>query len=506
MISWMTAMTSAPASGPARLESGKALAQAYCAACHLFPEPDLLDRKTWAEQTLWRMKVRMGLAPEDLKRYPDFERIKASGSVLSAPLCTPDEFRQIADYYLASAPLNALPQAQRPAIESGVPGFRFEPGSFRIPPPATTLVHISRASKRIYAAHAETKTLHVLDASGQEVDAIAVGNVPVALTETSRGLYVTMIGQFLPSEEALGEMTLLERQGERFRPSRVFFQHAPRFTHSEFADLNGDGRMDLAACYFGYFTGRFVWHESLGGGEYREHVLYPKPGAVRSVARDFNGDGRRDLAVLIAQETEAMFLFLNNGQGQFTHQAVFQHSPCHGHTYFEVADFNRDGLDDFLVTNGDNGEYPSPTKRYHGVRIYLNRGNLRFEESWFFPMNGAFKAVARDFDGDGDLDIAAISFFPDYRHSPEESFVLLQNQGGMRFRAFSFPEAVSGRWLTMDAEDLDGDGDIDLALGSYIRGPSEVPEQVATKWEAEGRSVVLLRNSHRNASVDARTP
>jgi hypothetical protein len=149
------------------------------------------------------------------------------------------------------------------------------------------------------------------------------------------------------------------------------------------------------------------------------------------------------------------------------------------------------------VTNGDNGEYPSPTKRYHGLRLYTNRGNYRFEETFFYPLNGAFRALARDFDGDGDLDIAAISFFPDYRQSPEESFVYLEHQGGLKFSAATFRECISGRWLTMDAGDLDGDGDLDLVLGSYIRGPSAVPMFLMKDWETIGPSFVILRNQLR---------
>ena len=94
------------------------------------------------------------------------------------------------------------------------------------------------------------------------------------------------------------------------------------------------------------------------------------------------------------------------------------------------------------MTNGDNADFTtSPTKPYHGIRIYLNRGNLRFEEAWFFHLNGAYKAIARDFDQDGDLDIAAISFFPDYERSPRESFVYLENQGGLNFTASGLDEA-----------------------------------------------------------------
>jgi hypothetical protein len=219
---------------------------------------------------------------------------------------------------------------------------------------------------------------------------------------------------------------------------------------------------------------------------------------VKSVVHDFNHDGRQDIAVLMAQEQETLYLLLNDGNGQFsTNHIVFTKPPIYGHTGFEVVDFNKDGLEDFLVTNGDNGEYPSPAKRYHGIRLYLNRGNLRFEESWFFPLNGAFCAKARDFDGDGDLDIAAISFFPDYEKSPRESFVYLENKGNMQFTASTFEQCIAGRWLVMDAGDLDGDGDIDLVLGAYINGPSAVPAWLKRDWDRYAPSILVLRNKLR---------
>jgi len=150
-----------------------------------------------------------------------------------------------------------------------------------------------------------------------------------------------------------------------------------------------------------------------------------------------------------------------------------------------------------LVVNGDNGEYASSLKNYHGVRIYLNRGGNRFEEAYFFPLDGATKAMARDFDGDGDQDIAAISFYPDYQKSPRESFVYLENQGNLKFSPWTFPQCISGRWIVMDVGDVDDDGDMDILLGSYIHGPTKVPDFLSKTWERQGPSLMILKNNRR---------
>jgi len=44
---------------------------------------------------------------------------------------------------------------------------------------------------------------------------------------------------------------------------------------------------------------------------------------------------------------------------------------------------------------------------------------------------------------------------------------------------------------------VDGDGDLDIVLGSYIRGPTKVPEFMSQSWEKQGPSLIILKNNRR---------
>jgi len=490
-------------SSPEFLVQGRELARLHCQGCHHQPEPDQLDKVTWHEQTLPRMSIRLGFMPQSIDRHPEADLLKASGRFATTPYIPVSDWKAITNYYVSSAPEKPLPQARSQPIRVGLKSFRVEPAAAAESGGLeTTLVRIDSQNRRLFVGDARRKTLELRGPDGSLRQTQTIGNVPVGLSFGSSMGLLASIGSFMPSDRPLADVRRWDGTLGSLATASPILTNLPRVTQAILEDLNGDGREDLIVSAFGNVMGRFSWHENLGGGKYTEHVLLDRPGAICAQVLDFNQDGRPDIGVLVAQETESFFIFINRGAGQFSMQVGFQQSPLFGHTSFDVADLDGDGRPDLVVTNGDNGEYASPIKRYHGIRVYMGRPDLTFKESFFYPLNGAFKAFVRDFDQDGHPEIAAISYFPDYSKSPEEGFVCLENRGNFRFVAATFKESLAGRWLTLDCGDLDADGDEDLVLGSHIHGPSPVPDNLKANWERDRIPFMILRNT----TVDRKGP
>ena len=479
------------------LTRGESLAKQYCATCHLFPEPQLLNKYTWINQVLPRMAIRMGLSPKSINRHPESEALWKSGRFSKKPTILNIDFQAIVKYYESNAPEVPIDKKNKIKIGLSLQQFTAQPSRFRRNVGAVNMIRIDEKRKQIFHSDGLNKYLDVIDSNGAWVESLKVGNVPVGFDENEEEFFLTMIGTFSPSDIPRGELALIQKKNGRFVKSKTLLSKIPRPTHTNFSDLNADGKKDLIVSMYGNNIGRLSWFERMNDDQLQEHIILPRSGTLSTAIHDFNDDGHPDIAALIAQEMEAMYVFLNNGKGTFEPRIIFQEHPLMGHSSFELTDFNMDGKPDFVVTSGDNGEYPSPPKYYHGIRVYLNKGDIKFKKSLSIPLNGAFRALARDYDKDGDTDIAAISYFPNYKTSPRESFVYLENING-QFKANTFRTCISGRWLTMDAGDIDGDGDIDLALGNYAYGPNKaihIPEFLMKTWEQSGPPVMILYNN-----------
>ena len=498
------------------LERGEALAATYCGGCHMRPHPDILPKRSW-EAALGYMGYWLGI--EDLSfldDHPDFvrENVASRHQVLlrenafpSAPLLTAADWEALRGYYVAAAPEVALEPTGKPALDWDLARFDVFRTSYRPDPVAvTTLVHIRESGREVYLGDSIGRTLTVLGSDGR----IKAGPrqfrpeiTPVDLEFVNGTGYLGSIGDLMstqPAEARVAHIAAIELVADSITnaTSRVVLDGLYRMADMKPADVNGDGALDFIVCGFGGIAGNVSLYASQPDGSYAESVLLNLPGAVKAEVHDFNDDGVPDIMLLVSDAREGLHILENLGNGQFARHTVFETHPAYGHTYFELHDFNGDGRMDVLAVNGDNVDSDpyNTRKNYHGVRIYLNRGGYSFDEAYFYPMYGAFIAKAADFDTDGDLDIAAISFYPEFTAARPESFAYLQNDGSLSFEAFSSEEVMRGRWMTMDIGDIDGDDDVDVVLGAgYIPvgmfGQMDLYEELARS----GPAALILKNT-----------
>lgn len=157
---------------------GEQLARTYCAACHAFPEPQLLDKKTWASGVLPQMALRLGITTGSL-----YDEISRDPNMVVLPTRVPEpDWEKIVAYYRQTAP-DSLPYQKLPAEPQIDPPFfrtaAFAPGiqSSAI----ITLLKIDSTHRRIFVGEAGTNTLRVFDWNRRLLSSLTLGSPPTDL-------------------------------------------------------------------------------------------------------------------------------------------------------------------------------------------------------------------------------------------------------------------------------------------------------------------------------------
>lgn len=478
----------------ASIEAGAQLAVKYCQSCHLLPDPSLLDAKTWEEGALPAMGPMLGIFKHLYHNYPNGKRDPNLDSNFypSKPLLTHEEWQSIIDYYTATSP-DSLLQPGPSVVSEGLPGFKFVPTSFKVANPTSSYIKIDTANHQLMLADLFTQYLYRFNSDLSIKDSVNTKSAVVDIEHNNNQMLLCNIGEINPNNKKLGTASfIMVAQGGTLKAdTATFLNRLARPVQISPADFNKDGITDYLVCEFGFMQGSLSLYTVDKNGAFTKQLLRNVPGAEKAYIQDYNKDGLPDIWVLFAQGDEGVFLFTNKGNGKFDQQHVLRFPSVYGSTFFELVDFNKDGYQDIIFTCGDNADYSQVLKPYHGIYIFLNDGKNNFKQQYFYHMNGCYKALARDYDNDGDLDIAAISFFADYAKNEDEGFLYLENTGNNSFKSYSLPEARAGRWLTMDAGDLDGDGRTDLVLGNFSYGP--IMMQPKVDW-VKGASFLFLKN------------
>ncbi|OAQ40307.1 hypothetical protein A5893_04965 [Pedobacter psychrophilus] len=454
------------------IKEGEVLAAQYCQSCHKLPNPSLLSKQIWIEGAMPTMGPFFGINSFKGIAYHKIKDVDAS-YFPSEPTLDSLQWQKISDYYYNAAP-EFLPNQDKDISKVKVlPFFEVEmPESkdFFVKISTTTFVKIDTTVNphRVIVHDASAQKLLIFD---KNLNLLKANNGLGLITDldfNANQILACNIGETLEgNNQRKGNIRLLKinEKGEVSK-GKILFDKLARPIKITHADFDNDGRLDLLASEFGNVIGGLSLMLNKGNDAYDQIVLKNVPGVSNTIPFDYNKDGLKDIWALFAQGNEGVFLFTNKGKGKFEEKQVLSFPPSYGSTWFDLVDFNKDGHPDIIYTCGDNADYTPILKPYHGVYIFLNDGKNNFSQKYFYPINGCYKAIARDFDKDGNIDIAAISFFPSSLQ-PEEAFNYLKNNGNYLFSPFKLPlNTPFEKGITMDVADLDGDGKLDIVLGN----------------------------------------
>lgn len=223
-------------------------------------------------------------------------------------------------------------------------------------------------------------------------------------------------------------------------------------------DWDLDGDMDLVVSNFDpSFRDKveiFLNNGSLSFSSSQSFV--PGPNVRFGPSRDLNGDNASDI-VAFTQNSPDIYVFINKTDGSFEDPVTLRGAVRE----LAVADFNQDGNPDIAGASSD------------GPLIHFNRDGFKnapldIEEDG----SGIHSHVAGDFDGDGDLDLATVSFENNLHR-------VILNDGlgnlsfGGSFQSESRPYAVT-------SGDYNGDGNADLAVVNSSSFTQTVSVSLAT--------------------------
>ena len=470
---------------------GEELAKAYCASCHKFVPPSALDKQTWQTGIFPAMGPRMGIYSHKGIEYESGKGAQNTDGIFpNERMLDEDQWQKIIEYYIGNAPVKTAPQQRSENYTLDLSLFSVMTIASNSVSPIISLVKV-KESGGFFIYDANSKGLASMNGKGETEFFTNIPNPVSSIVPYKKGFLITNIGSLMPSDVWKGQINYATVNNGAVILNKQIRDKVERPVKIVLADLNGDKVDDIVVCGYGHNKGDFYW---LDGVSYAKKSIKNIPGAISTQAVDYDKDGDMDLFTLFAQGTEQIVYFENDGKGKFKETTIKEFIPVRGSTSIQIVDLNKDGHLDILYTSGDNADHSVVFKNYHGVYIYLGNGTKQFEQSFFYPMNGAFKALTSDFDGDGDLDIAAISFFADYVKQPYEGFLYFEQTSDMKFKVSTNPQTYKGRWLTMDVGDIDKDGDDDIVLGNFSVGPTIMPETIYKTWMEGPAAMILLNN------------
>ncbi len=447
---------------------GEALVQIKCTKCHALTPINALPKDVWLNHVLVSMAPMLNISTYGSSFFKQDARDTTGASIV--------EYLAIAAYYKKFAPDTLLPAKKPSPLLEDWAGFTLKKPIPLKTTSFTTMVAYNPANKKLYSGDAVNEKLYTWDATLKSDSLATLPSAPVNISfdKDADGKnigYVSAIGRMAPIDFPNGKIVKVGLDAAHVNDDQTHIAaDLPRPVQTLTGDFDKDGVNEIVVLGQGNKKGAVYLLKQASDKTYTQQVVLDKEGSVQAVKGDFNKDGWLDIMVLTGTGDEGLWLLTNNQKGGFTTKKLLSFPPTNSSTSFQLVDMDRDGKLDLVYTCGYNYHDSRILKPYHGVYIFSNTGDWDFKQKWFYPINGCTKAIAADFDGDGDIDIATIAFFADMQNTPQEEFVYFEQSKPLDFKAHAVPVSKYGRWMCMETADLNNDGQLDIILGNYANG------------------------------------
>jgi len=231
-------------------------------------------------------------------------------------------------------------------------------------------------------------------------------------------------------------------------------------------DFNGDGTIDLAGSQNQNPSTLTIYFNS--GNMVFSAANVTTEASFRSITqmRSFDLDDDNDLDILSVGANSKVYFYENDGNGNFTEQAI----KTGYYWSIDAGDFDGDGDNDIAVLESTQ------------ILYFLNDGNESFTEfslsfTGITSMSTTPHLSAKDMDGDNDLDLIVTGGKFNGSGNPSDSYVLIfTNDGSANFTQNNVKIHTSVNdsdfisYNSISTADVTQDGDLDLIITSYRGG------------------------------------